>query len=88
VGGARGAPHRIGPAGKEVDRLASQDMTWWQPLWRRLAVTGFLVLWFAFELLWTRDRIWGVVVGALLLYALYRFFYAFRAGGSAAGHDR
>ncbi len=63
-------------------------MTWWQPLWRRLAVTGFLVLWLIAELVWTGDRIWAVVVGALLLYALYRFFYAFPAGGSATGRDR
>jgi hypothetical protein len=63
-------------------------MTWWQPLWRRLAVTAFLVLWFVFELLWTKDQVWGVVVGALMVYALYKFFFAFPGGGSATGRDR
>jgi hypothetical protein len=63
-------------------------MSWFRPLWRRLAVTGFLVLWFLGELLWTKDRFWGVLVGAFLLYALYKFFYALPKGESADSDNR
>ncbi|MFC3703142.1 hypothetical protein ACFOOL_00055 [Devosia honganensis] len=58
-------------------KLKQNDVTWFQPLWRRVAVTCFLVLWLGWELLFTRDMFWAVLVGAALAYAAYNFFYAF-----------
>ena len=57
--------------------LKENDVTWFRPLWRRLAVVGFLVAWLAWELLWSRDSFWALLVGAALAYALYSLFYAF-----------
>lgn len=57
--------------------LKSNDLNWFRPLWRRVAVTGFLALWCAWEWLWNRDTFWGVLIGAALAYSLYNFFYAF-----------
>ena len=37
----------------------------------------FLTLWLAWELLWSKDMFWALLVGAALAYSLYNFFYAF-----------
>lgn len=57
--------------------MKASDTYWFRPLWRRIAVTGFLVAWLAWELLWSRDQFWALLVGAALVYSLYSFFYAF-----------
>ena len=57
--------------------LKQQDANWFRPLWRRVAVTGFLAVWLAWELLWNQDQFWALLVGAALAYSLYNFFYAF-----------
>ena len=57
--------------------LKSSDLNWFRPLWRRVAVAVFLAAWLAWELLWTRDSFWALLVGAALAYSLYNFFYAF-----------
>ena len=57
--------------------LKQSDLNWFRPLWRRLAVTIFLVVWLAWELFWTQDHFWALLVGAALAYSLYTLFYAF-----------
>ncbi|WP_332686876.1 DUF3329 domain-containing protein [Devosia sp.] len=57
--------------------LKQNDLNWFRPLWRRVAVVVFLTAWLAWELIWTRDSFWGFLVGAALAYSLYNFFYAF-----------
>lgn len=57
--------------------LKPNDVTWFKPLWRRVAVTAFLAVWCAWEWLWNQEPFWGVLVGAALAYSLYNFFYAF-----------
>lgn len=57
--------------------MKTNEVSWFRPLWRRLAVAVFLTIWLAWELLWTKDQFWAFLVGAALLYALYNFFYAF-----------
>ena len=57
--------------------LKPNDISWFRPLWRRVAVTAFLAVWCAWEWLWNREPFWGVLVGAALAYSLYNFFYAF-----------
>lgn len=57
--------------------LKNNDLTWFRPLWRRVAVAAFLSVWLAWEVLWTKDQFWAVMVGLALAYSLYNFFYAF-----------
>ena len=62
--------------------LKQNDLNWFRPLWRRVAVVVFLAAWLAWELIWTRDSFWGLLVGAALAYSLYNFFYAFPKEGT------
>jgi len=57
--------------------LKANEVSWFRPLWRRVAVIVFLAIWCAWELLWTQDQFWAFLVGAALIYSLYNFFYAF-----------
>lgn len=57
--------------------LKANDVNWFRPLWRRVAVTAFLAVWCAWEWLWNKDQFWGFLVAAALVYSLYNFFYAF-----------
>jgi len=57
--------------------LKENDLSWFRPLWRRLAVSAFLVIWLIWELFWTHDQFWAFLVGAALVYSFYTFFYAF-----------
>lgn len=57
--------------------MKENEVSWFRPLWRRVAVTVFLAIWLAWELIWTQDQFWAFLVGAALLYSLYNFFYAF-----------
>ena len=57
--------------------MKANEVSWFRPLWRRIAVTVFLAIWLAWELIWTQDQVWVVLVGPALLYSLYNFFYAF-----------
>ena len=57
--------------------MKANEVSWFRPLWRRVAVTVFLAIWCAWELLWTQDQFWAFLVGAALIYSLYNFFYAF-----------
>lgn len=57
--------------------LKENDLIWFRPLWRRVAVVVFLGLWLGWEVLFSGDQFWMILVGAALAYALYTFFYAF-----------
>jgi len=57
--------------------LKESDLNWFRPLWRRVAVVVFLALWLAWEIVYTGEQLWMILVGAALAYALYTFFYAF-----------
>ena len=57
--------------------LKENDLRWFRPLWRRVAIAVFLTAWLAWELFWTRDSFWALLVGAALAYTAYNFFYAF-----------
>ena len=57
--------------------LKENDLNWFRPLWRRVAVVAFLTVWLAWEAIWTKETLWIVLVGAALAYSLYNFFYAF-----------
>lgn len=57
--------------------LKTNDVNWFRPLWRRIAVAVFLTAWLGWELLVSKDQFWAVLVGLALAYSLYNFFYAF-----------
>lgn len=57
--------------------LKDNDLKWFKPMWRRVAVAVFLILWLGWELLYTKDMFWALLVGAALAYVAYNFFYAF-----------
>lgn len=57
--------------------LKENDVNWFRPLWRRVAVAVFLTLWLGWELLYTRDQFWSVLVGLALAYVAWNFFYKF-----------
>jgi hypothetical protein len=57
--------------------LKQNDLNWFRPMWRRVAVVVFLSAWLVWELLWSGDMFWALLVGAALAYSLYNFFYAF-----------
>ena len=57
--------------------LKSNDVAWFRPMWRRIALTAFLAVWCAWEWLWNQEPFWGTLVAAALAYSLYNFFYAF-----------
>lgn len=57
--------------------MKQNDLNWFRPLWRRVAVAVFLTGWLAWELFYTHDSFWALLVGAALAYSLYNFFYAF-----------
>ena len=77
--------------------LRQNDLNWFRPLWRRIAVVIFLLAWLAWEAFWTKETMWIVLVGLALAYSLYNFFYAFPkeepndeipAPGPSDGDDR
>jgi hypothetical protein len=57
--------------------LKENDLKWFRPMWRRVAVAVFLALWLGWELLYTRDSFWALLVGAALAYVAWNFFYKF-----------
>ncbi len=67
--------------------LKPNDVSWFRPLWRRVAVTGFLAVWCAWEWLWNHEPFWGVLVGAALMFSIYSFFITFPKEEPSDGND-
>ena len=65
--------------------MRQTEKDWFQPLWRRVAVTGFVAAWFGFEVLWARDEFWMMITGAALAYAVWSFFIKFEEKSSTPG---
>jgi len=57
--------------------LKENEVSWFRPLWRRVAVVVFLRIWPGWEVFYTGEPLWMILVGAALAYSLYNFFYAF-----------
>ncbi len=57
--------------------MKASELNWFRPLWKRLAVVIFLSVWLVWELFFTQDQFWTVMVGIVLAYSVYNFFYAF-----------
>jgi hypothetical protein len=67
--------------------LKSSDVAWFRPLWRRIAVTGFLAVWCGYEWLFSHDQFWAVLVSAALVFSLYSFFITFPKEEPSNGND-
>ncbi|WP_375451763.1 hypothetical protein [uncultured Devosia sp.] len=67
--------------------MKANDVNWFRPLWRRVTVTGFLMVWCAWEWLWNKDELWGSLISAALAYSIYSFFYAFPKDEPDNGND-
>ncbi|HEV7275965.1 MAG TPA: DUF3329 domain-containing protein [Devosiaceae bacterium] len=65
--------------------MRQTEKDWFQPLWRRVTVTGFVAAWFAFEMFWARDEFWMLITGAALAYAVWSFFIRFEDKSSKPG---
>lgn len=64
--------------------MKQSEMDWFKPLWRRVAVTVFLVAWLGWETFFNHDQLWMAIVGAALLYAVWSLFITFdKRGGNA-----
>jgi predicted PurR-regulated permease PerM len=67
--------------------LRQTETDWFRPLWRRVAVTAFIVVWFAWEALYAQDQFWMLITGAALAYAVWNFFIKFDQRGGKGGGD-
>ncbi|NRA54063.1 MAG: hypothetical protein HRU23_07955 [Gammaproteobacteria bacterium] len=53
--------------------MKQQDIIFFEPLWRRIAVTAFCLLWSVFE--WLNDEsFWGMISGGFAIYCYWSFF--------------
>jgi hypothetical protein len=66
--------------------VTNDNMSWFRPLWRRVAVTAFCVAWCAWEWLYTHDQWWSLLTTGLLAYAVWTFFINFKDTGD--GDDK
>ena len=57
--------------------MKASELNWFRPLWKRLTVVIFLSIWLVWELFGTQDQFWAAMVGIVLAYSVYNFFYAF-----------
>ena len=58
--------------------MRESDQAWFQPLWRRVAVTALCAVWAGFEW-WNGDQFWGLLTLGLFAYCIWAFFISFKA---------
>jgi hypothetical protein len=57
--------------------MAQQNLEWFRPLWRRVAVTAFVAGWTAIEWIFTHDPLFTWVTLGLLAYSVWLLFIGF-----------
>ena len=57
--------------------MKQNEQDWFAPLWRRVAVTGVIGVWSAYEWGVNHDVFCGSLTLAAFAYALYNYFYAY-----------
>lgn len=60
-------------------KLLDVQHPFYKPLWRRVAIFGFCLVWAIFEFA-TGAPVWGVIFGAIGVYCGRQFFVVFDAG--------
>ncbi len=58
-----------------------------RPLWRRVALVAFCGAWSLFEWFYVGDAFWGVMTGAVALYAAWTFLWTYDPAAPTAGGD-
>jgi len=56
--------------------LKDRDITFFRPLWRRIAVSAVCVIWAALEV-WHGEQLWILITLGLTAYAGWTFFITF-----------
>jgi hypothetical protein len=68
--------------------MASNSMEWFRPLWRRVAVVVFCLVWSAWEWFGNHDQTWGIITLGLAAYSIWTFFINFdKQAGPPPGGD-
>ncbi len=57
--------------------MNSKDADFFRPLWRRVAVTGVVAVWFGYETLFSHDPLWIAITTFALAYCGWNFFLRF-----------
>lgn len=57
--------------------MNEKDANWFKPLWRRVAVTAVVIVWFGFEALFTHEPMWMTISGIGIAYCVWTFFIRF-----------
>ncbi len=65
--------------------MASSGLEWFRPVWRRVVVTGFCLLWSGWEWFYNRDQFWGVLTLALFAWAIWTFFISYDKNAGPPG---
>lgn len=63
-------------------QLIDPSHSFYQPLWRRIAIVVVLVLWFAFEAFVSQSAMWAVIVGAVAVYTANVLLISWKGGQS------
>lgn len=66
--------------------MAAQDnRDFLAPLWRRILLVAVIAAWFAYETFFIGDRLWLLIVGAMLVYAAWTYLIRWDRAGSGKG---
>jgi hypothetical protein len=57
--------------------MAKQNLEWFRPLPRRIAITAFVVAWCGFEWIFTHDPLFTWITLGLVVYSIWLFFIGF-----------
>ena len=57
--------------------MNQKDADFFRPLWRRIAITAVVALWFGYETLFSHDGLWIAITSVALLYCAWNFFLRF-----------
>lgn len=65
--------------------MKQNDLDFFRPLWRRVAVTVFVAIWTGLEWLVWRDELFRWMTLAALAYAVWTFFITFDKNSKTPG---
>jgi hypothetical protein len=54
-----------------------RDADFFRPLWRRVAVTGVVAAWCAYEVFFSHEQTWIAITSVALVYCVWNFFLRF-----------
>lgn len=54
--------------------MKDSDRAFFQPLWRRVAITLFATAWTIWEWVFNQEAFWGILTSAVVAYCVWAFF--------------